>query len=172
MDQIAILQDLREEETILEVVESTTVSRVHVLQLGESGADAAGGVDCDEAIPGPVPVCLVARGSVGVVETLDDFRAEDVRPVRDVEACFFVEGLFIRGRAWVGGIIGGSGVGHPSEHLGADTRQSIGVGILAACNEGNTKVDIFLLFENETSEDEVPSVETRNYFEINTTNTI
>ena len=65
LDQIRILHDLRKQKTLLHVLESTAALDIDIVDGAEARADARGGVDGDEGIPGPVAVHLIAGGPEG-----------------------------------------------------------------------------------------------------------
>lgn len=161
MNEITVLEHLSEEEAVLEVQEGATIGSINVRDLGESGAGSGRGVDGQETLPRPVPVGLVTGSTVSVVEGLNDFGAENVVRVGDVETSALVEiGLV----GWDGGVVGVclGVVGDPSEALGTDSSQGAVIGVVAAVNEGEAEVDVLLLLKNETTEDEVPTVEACN----------
>lgn len=91
MDKITVLHDLCKQETVLEVIVSPSANHVHVVQFGESGTNAASGIDGNEGIPGPVLVLWIAGRSVGVVETLDNLGAKDINVRSDIETCLLIE---------------------------------------------------------------------------------
>ena len=135
MNQVAILQHLGEPEAVLEVIESTSIRRINILQLRKSAACTSRRVDCHKSIPGPVPVLLVTRRPVGVVETLHHFRAKNILTVGDKETGLFVESLLISRWLRVIRVIGGGAVGDPAEDLGADACEGADVGVVAAVDE-------------------------------------
>lgn len=92
MDQIAIFHDLCEPKAVLEVSESTTFRRINILELCKTAADTCRRVDSHESVPCPISVYLVARRPVCIVETLDDFRTQNVVTARNVKTGFLVEG--------------------------------------------------------------------------------
>lgn len=103
MDEVAVLQHLSEQETILEVAITAPASNVDVLQLSKSRPSAAGAVNSDESVPGPVLVLGVTSGSIGVVETLNNLRPEDVRTAANVETGLFIECQLV---CWWRGVVG------------------------------------------------------------------
>jgi hypothetical protein len=135
VDEVAVLHHLREQETVLEVVEAAAASDIHVLQLGESRTGAGGAIDGDERVPGPVLVLGVTSGSVGVVETLNNLRAEDVCRISNVETGLLIECQLVCWGLGVIGVVGASSGGDPSELFRSDSSGVLGVGILAAVHE-------------------------------------
>ena len=168
VDEVAVLHHFSEQETVLEVVEATAASDIHVIQLSKSRSGASGGIDGNERVPGPVLVFRVTSGSIGVVETLNNLRAEDVYRRSNIEARLLVECQLVCWGLGVVGVVGSSGVGDPSELFWSDSSGVLGIGILAAVHECQTKVNVLLLVQDETSENEVSSVEASDYLTINT----
>lgn len=166
MDQVAVLHDFRKKEAFLLIVECATARGIDVRNRGEAVADSACGVDGDEGVPGPVAVCLVAwvqvsacddmglwirtRGSEGVVIALDDFGAEIVQRVGDVEAVLVVES----------GVVRRESRGVPAEGFGPDRRRGAVVDGVAAVDELEAEIDVVLPREDLAAEDEVAAVET------------
>lgn len=151
MNQIAILQHLSKQKAILEIRKPAPAHRIHVPQLREPAADATGRVDGHERVPRPVAVDLVARCAVRVVEGLDDFGAEHVVAGCDVEAGALVEGCLVCGRRRVVGVVGGCGGSGPAEDFGADAGERRDVRVVAAVDEGEAEVNVFLLLERESA---------------------
>jgi hypothetical protein len=166
MNQITILQHLRKPKAILEIIITTTTSHINILQLRKSTPNTRRRINRHKRIPGPIPVCLITRCSVSVVETLDDFWAKDVIAIRDVETSFLVKSGLVSWRRGVVGVIGCGVVGDPAEDLGADSCGGTCVGVLAAFDELESEVDVLLLFECETAEDEGSAVETGNWLDL------
>jgi len=154
MNQITILQHLRKPKAVLEVIIATPTWDVNILQLSKPTANTSRRINRHKSIPCPVPVHLIARRSVSVVETLDDFRTKDVVAVRDKETSLLVESSLVSRGCGVVWVIGRSAVSDPAENFGADACSSTRVGIFAAFDELKTEIDVFLFLECETAEDE------------------
>ena len=115
MNQIAILHNLSKQKTILEVIEAATTFCVDVLQLCKSGTNTTSVVDCNERIPGPVTVCLIASHSVSVVEAFNNFGTKDVVSVGYLHNGEVSNSLFefipgARGNFPTGRVFGANGV--------------------------------------------------------------
>lgn len=95
MDQVTILHNLSKQEAILEIQEATTTGGIDVAYLRVSAANPRGRIDSHECIPGPVTVHLVSGYTIGVVEALNHFWAQDVIPISDKETGFVVESCLI-----------------------------------------------------------------------------
>jgi hypothetical protein len=154
MNQVAILQHLGKPEAVLEVIVSTSIRRINILQLREPAAHTCRRVDGHEGIPSPISVCLVTRRPVGVVETLKHFRTKDIFAIGDVETGLFVKRCLVGWWPWVIRVIGCGTVGDPAEDLWADACEVADVSVVAAVDELQTEVNVFLFFKSKTAEDE------------------
>lgn len=163
MNQVAILQHFGKQEAVLEVIETTSICRINILQFCKPAAYTSRRVDCHKSIPRPVPVLLVTRRPVGVIETLYNFWTKDILAVGDEETGLFVESLLVRRWLRVIRVIGSGAVGDPAEDLGADACEGTDVGVVAAVDELQAKINVFLLFEGEAAEDERSAIETGNW---------
>ena len=91
--------------------------------------------------------CLTGD-SVSVVETFNDFGAEVVYRIGNVEAVRVEEGFV--GRVHTGGV--------PAEYLGSDSCEGRVVQIVTAIDEREPKVNVILSVEDRTSKEKVPAV--------------
>lgn len=82
--------------------------------------------------------------------------------VGNEETGLFVESLLVSRWLRIVRVIGGSAVGDPAEDLGADACKGTNVGIVAAVDELQAKINVFLLFESEAAEDERSAIEAGN----------
>lgn len=152
MDEITILHNFCKQKAVLEIIVTAAIRRIDILQFRKARTNPACAVDRDERIPRPVTVGLIASDSVSIVETLNDFWAKDVDSVLDVEASFLIKGDLISWRRWVDRGIGGRGVCDPCKDFRSDPRERARIGVFAAIDEGETEIDVLLLFENHTTE--------------------
>jgi hypothetical protein len=166
MNQITILQHLRKPKAILEIIIPTTTRRINILQLRKPTPNPRRRINRHKSIPSPIPVRLITRRSISVVETFDDFWTQDVIAVRDVETSFLVKRSLVSWRRGVVGVIGCGAVGDPTEDLGADTCGGTCVSVFAAFDELEAEVDVFLFIECEATENEGSAVETGDWLEL------
>lgn len=159
-DEVQVLEGLSKEETLLNIVEASTVSLVDIVQAREARAGAALLVDVVEASPSHVLVLLVTSDTVRVVDALHGLGAEDVVGNGGPETSLLVEVLLVGGRG-VGGVVGVN----PVEDLGTDTRGGLEVGLEVGLGELKTEVDVFLLLEDDTGEDVVAADEAGHFRE-------
>lgn len=61
------------------------------------------------------------------------------------------------------GVRGGSGAFNPPEDFGPNSRDSADVGIVAPVNESKTKVNVLSLLQDQTAEDEGPTIEASHF---------
>jgi hypothetical protein len=104
--QIGILQHLRKEEAIHEIIEPAATRRINISQLRVPTTDRTRVVDRQERVPRPVAVHLIASSAVGVVHALKVLGPQYVVAVGDVEAGFLVEGFLVSGCWRVVGVCG------------------------------------------------------------------
>lgn len=149
MDQITILQHLREQKALLIIRLLPTPWRVHIADATEPTPSPRRRVDRHKRIPRPIAIHLIARNAVCVIIRLDHLRPRDVLAVLDPEAGFRVEGR----------LVGGQGGGVPGEGLRADSGQGGDVGVVAAVDEREAEVDIVLAVEDFAAEEEVAAIE-------------
>lgn len=168
MDQIRVLQHLRKEEAVLEIAEASSARHIDIVQLRIPAPNSTSRVDSHKRIPRPVSVHLVARCSVSVVHALEVLGTEHVVAGCDVEAGLLVEGLLISGRRWIIGILRRGGVFNPLEHFRADAGGGACICVVAAIHESDAEVDVLLLFEDETTEDEGSTVEAGHFGSVST----
>lgn len=157
-DKVQVLEGLSKEETLLDIVEASTVGFVDIVQAREARASAALLVDVVEASPSHVLVLLVTSDPVRVVDALHGLGPEDVVGDGGPETGLLVEVLLVGGRG-VGGVVGVD----PVEDLGTDTRGSLEVGLEVGLGELKTEVDVLLLLEDDTGEDEVAADEAGHF---------
>ena len=91
--------------------------------------------------------CLTGN-SISVVETFNDFWAEVVYRIGNVEAMRVVEGFV--GRVHPRGV--------PAEYLGADSCEGGVVQIVTAIDEREPEIDVILSVEYRTSKEKVSAV--------------
>lgn len=163
MNQVRILQHLGKEKALLKIIVSASIWLIHIIQLCESTSHHTIIPDGHKGIPRPITVLLIASRAIGVVETLDDFRTEIVVAVRDIETCFLVESGFVSGWRRVIRVVCCSVLLDPAEHFGSDASECADVGVVAAVDEGEAEVDVFLLFEDKTTKDEGTAVKTGDW---------
>jgi hypothetical protein len=164
LDQITIFHHLRKQEAVLKVIVPSPTWSINIPQLRKSTSHSARSINSYKRIPRPVAIRLIACGPIRVVETLDDFRPEDILSIGDVETCFGVERGLGRGRRGIVAVCSGGGVGDPAEGFGPDAGEGASVGIVAAGDEGEAEVNVFLLLEDEAAEEEGSSVKASDYF--------
>lgn len=91
-NQIQILQRLRDPETLHHREIPTAILLQHIMQARKPVLDAARLVQCDKRIPGNFLPFRVAGGTVGVVDRLEHFGAQDVCGRGGPEAGVVIEG--------------------------------------------------------------------------------
>lgn len=163
MNQITILQHLGKQKAILEITISTSLRLIDIIQFRKATPNNTIIANSNKSIPSPVAVGLVTSGSVSVVETLDDFRTKDIIAVCDVETSFLVENGIFGGWLRVVSVVCSRVFLDPAEDFRPDTGQCADVGIVAAVYELKADINVFWLFEDETAEDEGPTVEAGNF---------
>lgn len=94
-------------------------------------------------------VLAITRCAVSVVETFHHLRPQNVVRTCDVEPCPLIK-LCLVGRHL--GLV-------PAEAFRTDSSKRAVVGVLTSFYKRQPKVDVFLLFQDQTSEDEVAAVE-------------
>jgi hypothetical protein len=109
MDQIGILQHLRQKKAILHIQEPAPAHSIDIFHLTVPRPHPRRRIDSQKRIPRPIAVFLIARHAVRVVKALQDFRPQDVDRVADVEARALVEGEICSWHA--GGAVYGPGEG-------------------------------------------------------------
>lgn len=91
----------------------------------------------------------IARNPISIIKTLNNLRPEDVIPIRDPETRALIERRLVRRDVRR----------VPTERLGADAREGLGVGVLAGVDELEAEVGVLLLFEDQAAEEEHAAVE-------------
>ena len=94
-------------------------------------------------------VLAVSRRAVSVVERLQHLRAQNVISTSNIEPSTLVELLLVRRNSAL----------VPTEPFRPDAGQGLVVGVLAAGNELEAEIDVFLLCQHQAAEDEVAAVE-------------
>jgi hypothetical protein len=177
MYQERIFQHLSKPEAVLEIKKSSSIRSINILQFSKSATSTSSCVDGDKSVPGPVAILLVTSEAVGVVEGLENFWAENVVSVGDVETGFLVEGKLVGWDGRIVGVAGESAVFNPLggklvkclirsgergsyvEDFRSNACKGAVVGVFATFYQSQTKIDVLFILKNEAAEQEVSSVE-------------
>lgn len=154
-DEVQVLEGLGEEEALLEVVETATISLGDVAKTRVATTRTALGGDAVESLPGEVLVLLVTGGTVGVVDRLHGLGAQDVVSTIDPETSSGVKVSLISGR-----LADRVGRVDPTEDLGANAAGGGIVRLEVRLGEGNTELGVLVLLEQKTTKDKVTASKT------------
>lgn len=160
MNQIRILQHLREQKAILEVIIAAPIRGIHIRQLRKPTSNFTINANTLKSCPRPISILLISSDSISIIDTLHDFGTEDVIRVGDPEAVVVVERCISFGWLGIDGVGGSGGVFDPLETLGSDACSVGGVGLVAAVGQCDAEVLILLLVEDHAAKEEAATGET------------
>jgi hypothetical protein len=164
LDQIAVLEDLGEEETLLLVEVSSVPFHIDVDHASIPSANRTAFVDPEEGLPGPVLVLGIAGGAVGVVVTFDDFGSQIVvlSTGAEPESRIGIECCLIRGHRGVVVGIRRCLVVLPLEALGPNSSRGGGVCLAATLGDFETELNVVFSVQCKAAKDDVTSSEASN----------
>ena len=154
-NQVQILERLSKPEALHVIKVAAAISLGNVAHAGVGGPSLGYFLHVAKGLPCHVLVLAVAGDAVGVVQALHGLGAQDVRGRGGPEAGLVVELGLVGGRLLAVGLGGVD----PAEALGANAGGCLLVGLVVRVGELDAVVDVLLLVEEDTAEDEVSTSE-------------
>ena len=136
-------------EALLEVHETSSTRCIHIIDTGKATAYPRGSINSLNSTPSIILILPVSRNAVSIIEALNHLRPEDIIPIADPETRTLIELRLVRGE----------GRSVPAKRLWADASQGLAVCVLTRVNKLQAEVFVFLLFQDDATEEVVASVE-------------